>query len=300
MNRFEFSDINIQEELAPIEGTEFIGWADVHAAYEYRKANPIPTIKTPFRKMDGRLEWSVGGYHLLGGYSGHGKSTIALQCLLYAAKDHKVAIASLEMTKENVAEAAYKMVAGTHLVADEYERKVAGWLQDRVMYYDRLDNIAPQEAIQAIIFAAKKGCKLILLDCLFMIEGICQDPEAEQRFTQTLSTVGKKFNVAIILVHHLRKPQGERGEKTIPSKSAFIGSSHMVNASLSCSLIWRDFEVIDNREQNIPTDEDDPDVIFKVDKNRLFKFHGQMNLFEHSSRLLCETKHRNVNRVVDL
>ena len=300
MNRFDFSNIDIQEELAPIEGTEFISWAEVDSAYQYRRQNPIPTIKTPWQKLNGRFEWSVGGYHLLGGYSGHGKSTVALQCLLSGAKDHKVAIASLEMMKEDVAELSYQMVAGTTRVDDLYREKIASWLDDRVMYYDRLDNIDPEEAIQAIIFAAKSGCKMILLDCLFMIQGICQDPEAEQRFTQTLSTVGKKFNVAIILVHHMRKPQGVGGEARMPDKSSFIGSSHMVNASLSCIVVWRDFEIIEARDSGMPTEEGEPDVKFSVEKNRHFKFHGGINLYEHPSRLLCESSARRVNRIVEL
>ncbi|NBT30305.1 MAG: hypothetical protein EBT18_12665, partial [Gammaproteobacteria bacterium] len=58
----DFSRIDIQEELAWIEGTEFVSWSDVAKAREHRRANPIPSIKTPWQKLHGRFEFSVGGY----------------------------------------------------------------------------------------------------------------------------------------------------------------------------------------------------------------------------------------------
>ena len=297
--RFDFSSIDIQEELASLEATEFVSWGEWHGKYLHRKANPVTTIRTPFNRLGGDYEFTVGGYHLLGGYSGHGKSVLALQCALYAAKEHKVAIASLEMEPEAVARLSYQLIAGTSIVDEKYEGKISRWLEDRVMAYDRLDTIAPDDAIAMVIAAAKAGCKLILLDCLFMIESVCQDTEAEQKFTQRLANVGKKFRVAIVLVHHMKKPDNV-GEKKIPSKAGFIGSSHMVNASLSCAIVWRDFELIEMRDQGMPTEDHLPDVMLKVDKNRHFKFHGLVPLYEHSSRSLCESSKRQVKRIVDL
>ena len=296
MKRFDFSDVNLQEELAPIEGTEFSTWGKVAEAVAHRRANPIPTIKTPFRKMDDEYEFTVGGYHLIGGYSGHGKSTLALQCLLWASHEHKVAIISLEMEAHAIGEVAYGLMAGASPVAVDYEKKIDKYLEDRVMYYDRIDSITPDDAIRAIIHAAHQGARLILLDCLFMIEGVCADPEKEAAFTKTLAVVGKKFEVAIILVHHMRKPQGS--EDYVPSKAAFIGSSHMVNASLSCAIVWRDFEVIEARARGIgDVDQGVPDVKFKVDKNRFFASHATYSLYEHRSRVLCETSQRKVRRI---
>lgn len=296
MKRFDFSDVNLQEELAPIEGTEFGTWATIAEAVRERRANPIPTIKTPWLKMDGEYEFTVGGYHLIGGYSGHGKSTLALQCLLHASQFHKVAIASLEMTPDAIGEVGYSLMAGASRVAPDYEKKIDEYMKDRLNYYGRIDSISPDDAIRAIIYAAQMGCRLILLDCLFMIEGVCADPEKEAAFTKTLATVGKKFSVAIILVHHMRKPQGS--EDHVPSKASFIGSSHMVNASLSCSIIWRDFDVIEARSRGIgDVDQGIPDVKFKVDKNRFFASHATYSLYEHKSRVLCETSQRKVRRV---
>lgn len=296
MKRFDFSDVDLQEVFAPIEGTEFTTWASVSAAVRERRENPIPTIPTPWQKMDGEYEFTVGGYHLIGGYSGHGKSTLALQCLLHASQFHKVAIASLEMTPDAIGEVAYGLMAGASPVAKDYEKKIDEYLEHRVMYYGRIDSISPDDAIRGIIHAAAEGCRLILLDCLFMIEGVCADPEKEAAFTKTLAVVGKKYQVAIILVHHMRKPQGS--EDHVPSKASFIGSSHMVNASLSCAIVWRDFDVIESRSRGIgDVDQGIPDVKFKVDKNRFFASHATYSLYEHKSRVLCETSQRKVRRV---
>lgn len=298
MKRFDFSHIDVQKKLAQLEATEFVTWADVSRSVKHRRANPIKTIKTPFRKMDGEFEFSVGGYHLLGGYSGHGKSTLALECLLYAARDHKVAIASLEMQSADVGELAYRLVAGVENVDERYEKKIDEWLEDRVMFYDRVDSIDPDEAIAAIIYAAEEGCKLILFDCLFMIEGVCADVEREAAFTKRLAQVGKQFNVAIILVHHMRKPDSD--EKKLPSKSGFIGSSHMVNASLSCLILWKDFEVVEERRRGIGNVDDAvPDYKLKIDKNRYFPSHATYALYEHRSRAFCESPQRKLKRMIE-
>ena len=62
---------------------------------------------------------------------------------------------------------------------------------------------------RCIALAKYCGCKLIVLDSLMMINGVSGDTAIEQRFSQTLATVARKFDTCILLVHHVRKP-GQR------------------------------------------------------------------------------------------
>lgn len=302
MNRvtdIDFRDININEQLTILESRDFISATSLYdqmVAWENRE---VARIKTPWQKLDGVFEFATGGYHLVSGYSGHGKSTTCLQIAINACREHKVAIASLELPAGMVAQLIAQMGVATAAPSEEYKRKVFEYLEDRLFYFDKVDPIKPDEAIRLVIHAARDlGCKLVLLDCLFMIEGICQDPEKEQQFTQTLSAVAKKFDVAIILVHHVRKPSGYRGEGEPPGKEDLIGSSHMVNASWTTSVIWKNLEVVNARRNGEAVEEGECDVAFVVQKNRDMEYHGWVNLYEHRSRQLCESSKRKARPLV--
>lgn len=295
----DFRDIDINEALTIIESKEFRSGQSLGEAVKEWRSRDVTRIKTPWSKLDGRFEFACGGFHLVGGYSGHGKSTSCLQIALNACRDHKVAIASLELPAGMMGETIAKMGVAVGNPSPEFEQRLWSYLEGRLFYFDKLDAIGPDEAVRMVIHAAQNlGCKMVLLDCLFMIRGICQDPEKEQQFTQTLAAVAKRFDVAIVLVHHVRKPSGNDGEKYPPSKAAFIGSSHMVNAAWTCSMFWRNFEVIDQRNEGLPVEQAEPDVVFSVEKNRDMEFHGRVNLYEHPSRLLCATSQRQVRGLV--
>ena len=48
--------------------------------------------------------------------------------------------------------------------------------------------------------------------------------------------------MAIVVVHHMRKSQGPEGEKRVPGRESFIGSSHLVNAAAAVLILWQNDE----------------------------------------------------------
>ena len=57
----------------------------------------------------------------------------------------------------------------------------------------------------------------------------------------------------MIIVHHVRKASGDRGERHIPNKADLLGSSHLVNAAASVLLLWKDPDMYkEDRDRDKP------------------------------------------------
>ena len=91
----------------------------------------------------------------------------------------------------------------------------------------------------------------------------------------------------------MRKPQGPEGEKKVPGRESFIGSSHLVNAAAGVLILWQDAEKAAARHNNEEVDDDKPDFVLSVAKNRFAPFQGRIGLYQHNeARLLCNSRAR--------
>jgi RecA-family ATPase len=153
--------------------------------------------------------------------------------------------------------------------------------------------MSPEEAIQLIIDSKRLlGCDLFVLDCLMQID-LGGELENEKRFMAKLGAVAREYDMAIVVVHHMRKPQGPEGEKKVPGRESFIGSSHLVNAAAGVLILWQDAEKAAARHNNEEVDDDKPDFVLSVAKNRFAPFQGRIGLYQHNeARLLCNSRAR--------
>lgn len=290
----DFKDIDVNAELAIVESTEIVNTLDLVDRVNKRRSAVDTGIQLPWTKLHGDFSLRKGEMVLMGGYTGHFKSTIASQLGLSAINQgYSVGIASLELLAEDVLEQYSELAAGRERPSIDYVRRFAEWSQHNLHIYDRVDAIAPDAAIQMVIaFAKYKKCDLIVLDALMMM-GVCDDLERERDFTQTLAAVAKRFNVCVLLVHHVRKPSGHDGEKNIPGKYDFIGSSHLANIAASILIIWHDKEKSYLKNDGAYVDDDRPDLIFKVAKQRYHKYEGLVGLWQHDRcRAFCGSSKR--------
>jgi len=296
----DFRDINVNEELAETEAIEMLSANDLIDRLESRRSQHQIGINTPWAKLHGLFAFRPGEMVLMGGYTGHFKSTITTQVGLSAMQQgYSVGVASLELLAEDVIEQYAEIAATRSGPPLDWVKRFAGWCEGRLHIYDRVDAIKPDEAIQmTIAFAKYRGCQLVVLDALMMM-GVCDDLERERDFTQTLAAVAKKFNICVLLVHHVRKPQGEAGENRIPGKYDFIGSSHLANIAASILIVWHDKRKAAKRnllDQGISIDDFDdkkPDLVVKVAKQRYHKFEGSAGLWQHERcRAFCSNQDR--------
>tara|TARA_B100000214_G_scaffold273120_1_gene203305 strand:- start:235 stop:1236 length:1002 start_codon:yes stop_codon:yes gene_type:complete len=315
MNDFEpvgvpdFRDINIQEELAASELDRLVSPVELVDRLEARRNSMLEGIELPFAQLkDTDFRLHRGTLNLIGGYTGHFKSTIASQIGLRALrKGHNVGIASLELFAEDVLEHYVEIGYTQQEPPMDYVKTFSEWAKGKLHIYDRMDSIEPEEAIQMVIaFAKHCNCELIVLDALMMINDVCGDSAVERSFTQTLAAVAKKFEIAIVLVHHVRKPSGFEGEEKIPGKYDFIGSSHLANIAASLMIVWHDKVQNELRTQDElrrkksetfqPNPDYNPakaDMIFKVAKSRYGRYEGSIALWRHDKcRGFTSDEHR--------
>lgn len=259
-----------------------------------RRDNPEKGIALPWSKLSG-VELPKTGVSLIGGYSGHSKSTIVNQISLNAcAQGHKVCMASLELTSDYL----FSMLASQSAckggdMHDEYLHRFGRWLDQRMFIVDHADIMSMDEAIQLIIDSKRLlGCDMFVLDCLMMID-LGGELEQEKRFFSKLGAIARSHEIAIVVVHHMRKPQGPEGEGKVPGRENFIGSSHLVNASSVILVCWQDAKKAAAKHNGEEIDDDKPCFVISCAKNRFAPFTGMCGLYmHHDARLLCNSRTR--------
>jgi len=293
----DFRDINVMDVLSDAEIGDVLNPSSLLARMEARRHALDTGMYMPWAKLHDRFMLRPAEVCLLGGYSGHFKSTISNQIAISALhQGFKVGIASLELPAEDVMESLAD-IAATHTKPPMgWINKFANWADNKLFIYDRVDGISPESAVQlTIAFRKFFGCDLVILDALMMM-GVCQDTEREQQFTQTINAVAKKMGICVLLIHHMRKPDGQQGEQRSPGKYDFIGSSHIANIAQSILISWHDKDKaakVNVGQMDPDEDRQRPDLKLSIVKQRNARFEGTASLWQHKdSRAFCATPMR--------
>lgn len=291
-------EIRLAEEAADLQHHRIVT-ADTlfNRLEDYRRVKD-EGVKLPWNKAEGRVMLRPKELVLMGGYSGHMKSTIAAQIAFHAIEQGvTVGIASLELPAEEIIEQFGEFAADRQQPPLPFMEKMKESVNDYLNVYDVVDVINPETALQMVIALVRdKGCKLVILDALMMM-GASDDYNQEQKFSQRLAAIAKRYDACLLLIHHVRKPDGQNGESKIPGKYDFIGTSHLANISSTIITIWHDKEKAYKKNTG-QTDDDSfddsrPDLVFFVCKQRNHKFEGKLGLWQsEKSRTFCETYHR--------
>jgi RecA-family ATPase len=256
------------------------------------RENPIQGISSPWSK----LPWEIPmtGITLFGGYSGHSKSTVINQwCLHACATGHKVAIASLELTNANLYEILASQSACVASPPDSYLKEFAAWADGKLHIVDSHDVLKPEEVLEMVKDSKRLlGCSMFVLDCLYQVD-LGDDLSLEKQFFQQLSATARDYEMAVVVVHHARKPSGPDGESKPPGKESFIGSSHLVNAAAAVLVIHEDKKKAAAKRAGEEVDDSFGDFSLSVLKSRFSAWEGRVSLYRHNSaRLLCNSRAR--------
>lgn len=293
----DWKDLETQRQLQIIAEKEMIDATTMLEMMREREANPLQEINTPWHQHDdGVFGFVIGGLHLLGGYSGHGKTTAAVQILLQAMIDgNRVSMASMEMEPSQVMGILIRMAAANHNPTPAYADKLAAKMDPLFNYWNVIDAQDPDAVLQWVYASAEaKKAKLIVLDNLMMVGDVTGEAKEEKEFCAALSTIAKQFQCAIICCHHFRKP-GANGENVPGGKEAFIGSSMMINICASVTVMHKDIEIAEAKSSGLPVDPTHAEYSFGVVKNRYGEYHGRIPLWTHPSRLFSSRMSKRVD-----
>ena len=255
-------------------------------------------IQMPWSQLSGLYTMRPGELVLLAGGSGHGKSALANQLALHACtqtrpdgEPYKAAIASLELPAEYVFHQMASIAGTVSEPSEHWMRRVGHYLNERMVFVDRVDSMSPMEALQTAIGLRKfYGTDLFVLDGLMMI-GLGDELEAQKIFTQKLAEVAKAFDICIVLICHMRKPSGGENANRMPSAHDLLGSSNILNVASSCLLVHRDKELMYRINAGEEVDPTHPHTRLIVAKQRYAPYEGITSYWSHDKcRALCNSR----------
>jgi len=294
--KIDFRSIDVAKRLAPLVHGEIASPADqVDRYWEYQARQKEGGIKLPWGKTHGLFEFKPGTLTMLGGYTGHFKSTIAAQMILSAMEQGKtVGLASLELEMPQIMD---QLIDIASLNGDrptrEWKEKFLEWTRGKLYVYDRVDAIKPEDGT-AFVFACKDlGCDLVCLDALMMMGLEAEDYGAERDFSQTIQAIAKSESLAVLMVHHCRKPAGKDGEDRQPGKYDLMGSSYLTNICNAVITVHHNKPKARAIEEGEEYDDDEACMRLLIAKNRGGPFEGHISLWRHPrSRAFCGSKDR--------
>lgn len=194
----------------------------------------------PWSKTHDKFRYRPGELTLVGGMNGHRKSMWLGQVMVHLAKNHKVAIASLEMEP---VETLFRMCcqsAGVVNPSESYSAKWIEWAGKNILIYDQLDKVAGEKILGFVHYCAKfLGCRHIVIDSLTKCGIASEDRNAEKDLIDRFQWAAKTLRCHIHLVVHVRKPQSA-GEEYIPTKFDVRGAGELVDMADNLILLWKD------------------------------------------------------------
>lgn len=253
-------------------------------------------IELPWPKFADKFTLRPGEVTILAGINGHGKTTVTNQIAIWAARHHKVGIASFEMLMVPLLAMMVKIAAGNNDVPTRWANDFITWADKRIHFYDYLGPCPPIQVLGSLGAFAANGCELAIVDNLSCCQ-VGDDFEREKTFIAELGAIAKAKNMHVILVHHVRKPnQGD--ESQIPSKFDVKGSGSLTDLVDNVVIFWADKKrkrLKHRLDAGLGLSEKDQeyfdkrcDFRFQIEKQRHGNFEGGLSLWQLPCRQLVE------------
>lgn len=224
-------------------------------------------ISTGLKKLDEAiLGFRPSHLYMIGGYSGLGKSSIATDMTLAAAKEISVAFFSLEMGTNlivermvyNIADLNYHSGISGHLDVSDKEdlKKATKYIKElkdiyideksRIMYPTwLLERETPVNSLElAIQEYYNCGCRIFFIDYIQIVEwGFKSEIETLRlkNITNKLHNLAVDLQVPIVALAQLKKEAGDRKKEDdmVPTLSSIRDSGFLINDSDVILLLHR-------------------------------------------------------------
>tara|TARA_Y100000589_G_scaffold11984_1_gene9816 strand:+ start:24574 stop:26187 length:1614 start_codon:yes stop_codon:yes gene_type:complete len=265
--------------------TNIIDGADLFERISTVKKND--SVPYPFKGLTEKTKGiRKGEISLFCAGSGVGKSQVCRQIahhLLTQTKDKKVGYIALEENIERSAQGVLGLELGKLLHLDEFVvddkyrsafKKTVG--SGRFFLYDHWGSLNTDQLLSHIRYLVKAlGVEYVVLDHIsIVVSGMSESEMGNERraidvLMTKLRTLVEECNFALILVSHLKRPEGNRGyeDGIMPNLSALRGSQALSQLSDICIALSRDLQGEDKNTTKL-----------SVLKNR---FSGETGLCSH-------------------
>lgn len=261
-----------------------------------RIRNPVkmPRALMPWRKTHALIAFRPGEVTLWGGANGNGKSLVTGQVALsLIAQDAKVCVASFEMKPAKTLERMGRQYSGYNpddpAFAGSMEareeliqlyQEFQGWTDGKLWLYDQQGSVTSKQVCAVVRYAAKElGITQFFVDSLMKCVAGEDDHNGQKMFVDELTAIARDHQIHIHLVHHIRKPPGDKGEAHKPSKYDYKGSGSITDQVDNVVSVWRNKAKEKTRAEGKPVEEKDPDCLLICDKQRNGEWEGNIGLW---------------------
>lgn len=213
-----------------------------------------PFMETGFSYLDRRLGGlRPGRSYIIAGYTGHGKTQLALQIGLNAAKyNYPVHFVSIEMLASELAERGlFTKSRVDHEKAENFELSPSEWqqLRETVEYCKTMPfrvGDKPRVTIGDLWTQVRALKTSMRTQGLFVVDylGLVLSKKQERRerevadVSQNLKAIAKQFEIPVIALSQLRRPHGDRIPR--PTLSMLRESGQIEQDADVVIFVWHD------------------------------------------------------------
>jgi twinkle protein len=241
---------------------------------EFANASVDYGIVMPWDKLRDRFVIRMGEVVILAGVNGHGKSEAAGQITINATKfGWRACVASMEFKPAKWLKRMVRQAVGRSDPAQAFIRHTMGWLDESLWVFDATGTAKADVILETFGYAAKRyGVNLFVIDNLAKCGFDEDDYNGQKQFVDRLTDFAKSFDVAVLLVAHMKK---QSDESVDGGKMGVKGSGAITDMVDSVLSIWRNKPKEEKlrklESQGIePTDDllDEPGAVLTCHKQR--------------------------------
>ena len=249
-----------------------------------------PQIEYPWVGLNDKLMGMRGGELVtLTAGTGTGKSSVTRELAYYLLNQgERVGYIALEESCERTAEHIMGLYMNIHPfrwhqhdISNETKKESfdATVGSGRMVLYDHWGSIDPSNLLNRIRYMAKAmDCKFIFLDHLSIVVSALESGDERRMIDNTMTrlrSLVEETGVHLVLVSHLRRPEGKSHEEGGNTSLAQLRGSHAI-AQLSDAVI--------GCERDQQNEEESNRLVLRVPKNRYAGLTGIAGTLEYDDR----------------
>lgn len=241
---------------------------------EFREAGEDYGIPLPWMKAHGRIVLRMSEVIVVAGINGHGKSEVVGHMVVEARRSNwNICVASMEFRPAKWLKRMVRQAVGRSDPAQAFISHAMSWLGERLWVFDTTGTARADVILETFAYAAKRyGVELFVIDNLAKCGFDEDDYNAQKGFVDRLTDFAKTYNVAVVLVAHMRKGQDENSDA---GKMGIKGSGAITDMVDTVLSVWRnkpkEAAIRKAESKNLEVDEETagkPDAVLTCSKQR--------------------------------
>lgn len=206
------------------------------------KSGVEPGFETPFKELQGgKLRFRPGEVTVWTGFSGHGKSMLISQVLLFAGlQGEKACVAATEMPPKRWLKRATRQATALELPDEKDIRDVHKWFESWLWLFNVTGTSKGDRLLEVFEYAWQRyNISQFLIDSLMFLGWAEDDYNSQKLFMEKFSDFVLATNTHGHVVIHSRKSENE---KKVVGKMDVKGTGALTDAASNVISAWRNKE----------------------------------------------------------